>query len=138
MMEIGRPELAEDPRYGTNADRIEHAEELVELVEDWTRRHTAEEVFRILEDADVPVGPIYSVTDIVEDPQYLAREMFHEGEVDGIGAVKMPGLAPKLSTTPGKVEWYGGSLGSHKEEVFGGVLELSPDEIGRLSEEGAI
>lgn len=138
MTEIGRPELAEDPRYETNADRAEHAEELDELVEDWTRQHTAEEIFRVLEEAEVPVGPIYSVTDIVEDPQYQAREMFHEGEVDGIGPVKMPGLAPKLSTTPGKVEWYGGPLGSHNDEVYGGLLGLSQDEIGRLSEEAVI
>lgn len=138
MTEIGRPELAEDTRYETNADRAEHAEELDELVEDWTRQHTAEEIFRILEEAEVPVGPIYSVTDIVEDHQYQAREMFHEAEVDGIGPVKMPGLAPKLSTTPGKVEWYGGPLGSHNDEVYGGLLGLSQDEIGRLSEEGVI
>src|SRR5215210_7778494 len=64
MQAIGRPVLAEDPRYETNADRTEHARELDELIEGWTRQHTSEEVFHILEEAGVPVGPIYSVTDI--------------------------------------------------------------------------
>jgi crotonobetainyl-CoA:carnitine CoA-transferase CaiB-like acyl-CoA transferase len=138
MQAIGRPELAEDPRYETNADRTEHAGELDELIEGWTRQHTSEEVFRILEEAGVPVGPIYSVTDIMEDPQYQAREMFVEAEVEGIGPVKMPGLAPKLSETPGAVEWYGGPLGAHNEEVYGGLLGLPDEEIERLSREGVI
>jgi crotonobetainyl-CoA:carnitine CoA-transferase CaiB-like acyl-CoA transferase len=138
MKAIGHPELGEDPRYETNADRTEHAEELDELIEDWTKQHTSDEVFHILEEADVPVGPIYSVTDIVEDPQYRARQMFLEAEVDGIGPVKMPGLAPKLSATPGEIKWYGGPLGAHNEEVYGGLLGLSSEEIERLSKEGVI
>jgi crotonobetainyl-CoA:carnitine CoA-transferase CaiB-like acyl-CoA transferase len=68
MQAIGRPDLGEDPRYETNADRTEHAEELDEVIEEWTEQHDSDEVFQILEGADVPVGPIYSVTDIVVDP----------------------------------------------------------------------
>jgi acyl-CoA reductase-like NAD-dependent aldehyde dehydrogenase len=68
MQAIGRPDLGEDPRYETNADRTEHAEELDEVIEEWTEQHDSDEVFHILEGADVPVGPIYSVTDIVVDP----------------------------------------------------------------------
>ncbi|QIN78166.1 CoA transferase [Rubrobacter marinus] len=138
MKAIGRPELADDPRYATNADRAEHADEIDDLIEGWTGRHGAEEIQRILDEAAVPAGPIYSVTDILEDEQYRAREMIVEGEVEGVGAVKMPGLVPKLSKTPGRSEWYGGKLGAHNEEVYGGLLGLSPEEIERLSEEGAI
>ena len=138
MKAIGRPELAEDPRYETNADRTEHAEELDDVIEDWTRQHTSDEVFHILEEADVPVGPIYSVTDIVEDPQYHAREMFLEAKVEGIGPVMMPGLVPKLSETPGEVKWYGGPLGEHNEDVYGGLLGLPSEEIERFSEKGVI
>ena len=138
MKAIGRPELADDPRYETNADRTEHAEELDNLIEEWTKRHTSEQVFHILEEADVPVGPIYSVTDIVEDPQYQVREMFLEAEVEGIGPVKMPGLVPKLSDTPGDIKWYGGNLGEHNEDVYGSLLGLPSEEIERLSKEGVI
>ncbi len=138
MKVIGRPELGEDPRYRTNAERTEHAEELDALIEEWTRQHSLEEILRVLGEADVPVGPIYSVSDIMQDEQYQAREMIVESEIEGIGPVKMPGLVPKLSETPGEVEWYGGSLGAHNEDVYGGLLGLPPDELGRLSDEGAI
>lgn len=138
MKAIGRPELGEDPRYRTNADRTEHAEELDSLIEDWVEQHTTEEIMRILDEAAVPVGPIYTVEDIVEDEQYHARDMLLETEMKGIGTVKMPGLVPKLSQTPGEVEWYGGPLGAHNEEVYGGLLGLSAEEIERLSEEGVI
>ena len=138
MKAIGRPELGEDPRYRTNADRTEHAEELDSLIEDWVRQHTTEEIMQSLDEAAVPVGPIYSVEDIVEDEQYHARDMLLETELEGIGTVKMPGLVPKLSETPGEVEWYGGPLGAHNEEVYGGLLGLSAEEIARLTEEGVI
>jgi crotonobetainyl-CoA:carnitine CoA-transferase CaiB-like acyl-CoA transferase len=138
MKAIGQPELGEDPHYRTNADRTEHAEELDSLIEDWVRQHTTEEIMQSLDEAAVPVGPIYSVEDIVEDEQYHARDMLLESEIEGIGTVKMPGLVPKLSETPGEVEWYGGPLGAHNEEVYGGLLGLSAKEIERLSEEGVI
>jgi succinyl-CoA---D-citramalate CoA-transferase len=135
---IGRPELGEDPRYRTNAERTERADELDALIEGWTTRHPLDQILRILGEADVPVGAIYSVTDIVQDEQYRAREMIVEDEIEGIGPVKMPGLVPKLSATPGEVEWYGGPLGAHNEEVYGGLLDLPSDEIERLSREGVV
>ena len=139
MMEvIGRPELGEDPRYETNEDRAKHADKLDTLIEAWTEQHTVEEIQQALEEAEVPAGPIYSVTDILEDEQYDARDMIVEGDIEGIGPVKMPGLVPKLSATPGGVEWYGGLSGEHNEDVYGGVLGLSSEELERLSGEGAI
>lgn len=135
---LDRPELADDERFATNADRSKWADDLDEFIEKWTMRHTVEEVRRILDDAGVPVGTIYSVADIVKDEHYAAREMILEGEIEKVGAVKMPGLAPKLSATPGGVEWYGGKLGSHNEEVYGGMLGLGAEEIERLSGEGVI
>jgi crotonobetainyl-CoA:carnitine CoA-transferase CaiB-like acyl-CoA transferase len=138
MKAIGRPELGEDPRYKTNADRTEHAEELDALIEEWVQLHPTGEILRILDEAAVLVGPIYSVDDIMEDEQYHAREMVLETEIEVIKPVKMPGLVPKLSETPGGVEWYGGPLGAHNEEVYGALLGLSAEEIERLSEEGVI
>jgi formyl-CoA transferase len=64
--------------------------------------------------------------------------MLLETEIEGLGTVKMPGLVPKLSETPGEVEWYSGPLGAHNEKVYGGLLGLSAREIERLSEEGVI
>ena len=138
MEAVGRPELGEDPRYETNADRAKHADKLDTLIDAWTRQHTVEEIQQALEEAEVPAGPIYSVTDILEDEQYQARGMIVEGNIDGIGPVKMPGLVPKLSTTPGEVEWYGGSPGEHNEDVYGRILGISSGELERLSGEGVI
>ncbi len=138
MEAIGRPELGDDPRYATNADRTEHADELDALIEGWVEGRPTEEIIGVLDAANVPVGPIYTVEDIVEDEQYEAREMLPEAEVEGVGPVKMPGLVPKLSATPGAVEWYGGALGAHNEEVYGGLLGLSAEEIQTLYEDGTI
>lgn len=138
MRAIGRPELGDDPRYATNADRTEHADELDDLIEAWVEGRTTEDILRVLDEADVPVGPIYTVEDVVADEQYEARNMLLEAEIEGVGSVKMPGLVPKLSGTPGGVEWYGGAIGAHNEEVYGGLLGLSAEEIGRLSEERVI
>ncbi len=138
MEAVGRPELGSDPRFATNADRSEWADDLDELIEKWTKSRTVEEIRKILDAANVPVGTIYSVADIVDDEHYEARDMLLEGEIEGIGGVKMPGLAPKLSATPGSVEWYGGPLGAHNYEVYGGLLGLSDGEIERLSGEGVV
>lgn len=138
MQVIGYPELGEDPRYETNADRAEHAEELDGLIEAWTEQHTVEEVQRSLDDAEVPVGTIYSVTDILQDPQYQERGMIAEADLEGVGQVKMPGLVPKLSATPGEIDHYGGAPGSHNEEVYRELLGLSAEELERLSGEGVV
>jgi crotonobetainyl-CoA:carnitine CoA-transferase CaiB-like acyl-CoA transferase len=138
MKVIGRPELGEDPRYRTNADRAERAEELDTLINAWTREHSLKEILQILDEAQVPTGAIYSVTEIINDEQYHARRMILETEVEGIGPVKMPGLVPKLSATPARIEWYGGSLGAHNEDIYRGLLGLSTEELERLSKEGVI
>jgi len=138
MAAIGHPALADDPRYRTNTDRAGHAAALDALIEDWTRNRTARECMAILDAANVPVGLIYSVADIVADPQYAAREMILEAEIDGIGPVKMPGLVPKLSATPGAVVWYGGAPGAHNDAVYGDLLGLDAAERARLAREGVI
>jgi crotonobetainyl-CoA:carnitine CoA-transferase CaiB-like acyl-CoA transferase len=138
MATIGRPELADDPRYRTNRERATRADELDALIEGWTRQRPREEILRLLDGADVPVGLIYSIADIVRDPQYAARDMLLPAEIDGLGPVKMPGLVPKLSATPGAVAWYGGALGAHNEEVYRGLLGLGAEEFARLGREGVI
>ena len=138
MRVIGRPELAGDARFRTNADRAAHADELDALIEEWTCRHPVDEVLRLLEEADVPVGLIYSITDIVRDPQYRARGMLLDEQLEGVGPVRMPGLVPKLSATPGRVEWYGDGLGSHNHEVYAALLGLTADDLARLSRDGVI
>jgi crotonobetainyl-CoA:carnitine CoA-transferase CaiB-like acyl-CoA transferase len=138
MQAIGRADIADAPEYSDNAGRAQQADQLDHVIEAWTRTHTPEEILAVLDAAKVPAGPIYSIADIVDDEQYKAREMIREDEVDGIGKVKMPGLVPKLSVTPGGIDWYGGRMGTHNAEVYGRLLSLSPEQIASLSEEGVI
>ncbi|GAC1323386.1 MAG: hypothetical protein NVSMB16_16860 [Acidimicrobiales bacterium] len=138
MAVIGLAELADNPRYCTNKERADHAEELDALIEGWTRERTLAEVLRLLEAHNIPAGPIYSVKDIVDDEQYRRREMILCAEVDGVGTVAMPGLVPKLSATPGRVDWYGGDLGASNREVYGELLGLDRSDIDQLAAEGVI
>ncbi len=138
MAAIGHPALAGDPRYRTNTDRAGHAAALDGLIEDWTSARTARECLVALDAAGVPVGLIYSVADIVADPQYREREMILDADLAGIGTVKMPGLVPKLSATPGQIAWYGGEPGAHNEAVYGELLGLGADEQARLARDGVI
>jgi crotonobetainyl-CoA:carnitine CoA-transferase CaiB-like acyl-CoA transferase len=135
---IGLPELTGHPHYRTNKERAEHAAELDALIEGWTQQHPLREILRLLEEAQIPAGPIYSIADIVNDEQYRAREMILPAQIEGIGPVAMPGLVPKLSQTPGEIEWYGGAPGMHNEEVYCGLFGLLPDEMERLANQGVI
>ncbi len=100
MKAIGRSELADDPRYASNADRAEHADDLDDLIEGWTEQHGAEEIQRILDEAVVPAGPIYSVTDILNDEQYQSRGMIVEGDVEGVGEGEDAGPGPQALRDP--------------------------------------
>jgi crotonobetainyl-CoA:carnitine CoA-transferase CaiB-like acyl-CoA transferase len=135
---MGRPELAQDPRYADNARRAKRAEEIDALIEAWTAGHTLVELLRLLGEANVPASPIYSIADIAGDEQYEARGMIRNDLVEGLGEVRMPGVVPRLSATPGDVEWYGGELGRHNTAVYQGLLGLSDEEIERLVGEGVI
>ena len=94
MRAAGRADLAEDPRLSHNAGRVEHEKLIDDALAAWTRSLDSAEVLSRLEEADVPSGPIYSVADIMDDPHYRAREMFHRVEIDG-GA---PGPARDVSS----------------------------------------
>ncbi len=138
MAAIGYPEYADDPRFHNNASRTEHAEFLDSLIEGWTKCFTIEQVLQILDEAKVPAGSIYSIADIVNDPHYHARGMIREVEVEGIGKLKVPGIVPKLSETPGDIDWIGPKLGEHTTEVLTHTLNLTDEEIKTLADRGIL
>jgi crotonobetainyl-CoA:carnitine CoA-transferase CaiB-like acyl-CoA transferase len=138
MIAIGYPEYAEDPRFQDNASRTEHAEFLDRIIGDWAKSVTISEALQVLDEAQVPAGRIYSIEDIVKDPHYLAREMIRDVEVEGLGSLKMPGIVPKLSETPGDIEWAGPKLGEHTEEILRQWLDMPLEEIQALKEKGII
>ncbi|MEH7177795.1 CaiB/BaiF CoA transferase family protein [Neobacillus vireti] len=122
MEGIGRKDLAEDPNLSNNQGRAKQAEQLDQMIEEWTKLHTQKEVKRILDEAGVPAGPIYSIEDIVNDEQFQARDMLQTVTLPDGEEVLVPGIVPKLSETPGSIEWIGPELGQHNEEIIGKTL----------------
>ena len=136
---MGAPELADDPRFVTHLMRGENQEELEGIVAEWAAEWDALEIDRVLNEAGVICGPIYTIADIFEDEHYRAREMLLEHEDPGFGRFVGPGIVPKFSETPGAVRWSGTwDEGSHNREVYGGLLGLPDDEIEQLKAEGVL
>jgi len=138
MKAMGRDELADDPRFENNTKRSEHTEYLDGLIADWTKSYPFHVVKEYLDQAGVPAGSIYSIEDIVNDPHYHARNMIQEVPVDGLGTMKMPGIVPKMSETPGHIEWSGPKLGQHTEDVLSKKLHLTEDQMKELKAKGII
>ncbi|UCG71476.1 MAG: CoA transferase [Chromatiales bacterium] len=134
---MGRDDLGEDPRMADNAGRVEHEQELDDAITAWTETLTSDELLTALEEARVPGGPIYSVVDMLQDPQYQARGMFETVQING-DELKIPAIVPKLSDTPGRTDWPGPDVGAHNEEIYSGVLGMSADELADLRERGVI
>ena len=107
---IGRPELAEDPRFATNDARLRHAEELDALIAHWVGEHTLEESLAAFQAADAAAAPIYRMADVV----------------------------PRLSRTPGRVRWAGGAMGAANTAVYTGLLGLSEAELAELRAAGVL
>ncbi|PMV18582.1 MULTISPECIES: CaiB/BaiF CoA transferase family protein [unclassified Pseudomonas] len=137
MHTIGRADLAEAPEFAHNDGRAAKSGLLDAAITHWTSSLPIEQVLSALEAAEVPAGRIYSVADIVSDPHYQAREMLLNAELPGGVSVKMPGIVPKLSETPGGVNWQGPTLGQHTDEILGS-LGLAGADIQRLKTSGVV
>lgn len=137
MQAIGRPELADDPSLARNDGRVAQCAMLDDAIAQWTSRLPAEQVLAALEAAEVPSGRIYSAADILDDPHYRAREMLLPVQLPDGTTVRMPGIVPKLSDTPGHVRWQGPALGQHTDSVLSG-LGFAESDIDALRRSGAI
>ncbi|MBC3963812.1 CaiB/BaiF CoA transferase family protein [Pseudomonas simiae] len=137
MTTIGRADLAEAPEFAHNDGRAAKSGLLDAAITHWTSSLPIEQVLSALEAAEVPAGRIYSVADIVGDPHYQARDMLLNAELPGGVSVKMPGIVPKLSETPGGVNWQGPTLGQHTDDILGS-LGLTGADIQRLKTAGVV
>jgi crotonobetainyl-CoA:carnitine CoA-transferase CaiB-like acyl-CoA transferase len=136
---MDRPELADDPRFATHLARGENQDEIEGIVADWAKQRTGREIDEVLNAAGVICGPIYTIADIFEDPQYKARDMLLRHEDPEFGEYIGPGIVPKLSRTPGAVRWSATwDEGSHNQEIYGELLGLGDDELAALREEGVL
>lgn len=121
MTAIGRDEMANDPQLARNDGRVPRTGEIDGAIQAWCDTQTIEEALAVLKAADVPVGKIYSVRDMMTDPQFLARQMFEQHAFADGTPIKLPAVTPKLSETPGETKWLGPSLGEHNAEVLRGL-----------------
>jgi crotonobetainyl-CoA:carnitine CoA-transferase CaiB-like acyl-CoA transferase len=137
MTTAGRSDMAQNPAMADNAGRVEHQSEIDEALALWCASHSSEHIINTLEEVQVPVGPIYSVEDMMADPQYQARGMFEQVEIDG-EPLKIPAILPRLDSTPGRTDWPGQEIGSHNDEVLRDILRLDEDQIGQLRDDGVI
>ena len=135
---VGQPELGGSGKWGSIAKREANREAIDAFVGDWTRRFTAAEVLEACAEAQVPCGPVNSIRDIFADPQFAARENMVRLPVDGLGEIVVANVVPRLSETPGSVDWAGPNLGEHTEEILSDLLDLDSGRITELRRSGAI
>ncbi len=137
MLAIGRHDLAHDPTLVRNDGRVPRTSEIDAAIQDWCSSQSIDQALQTLRAADVPVGKIYSVRDMMGDPQFIARSMFEEHRFTDGSPVKLPAITPKLSETPGQTQWLGPPLGEHSEEILRD-LNYSDEDIAHLRSEGVL
>ncbi len=137
MTAIGREDMANDAQLANNAGRVQRTAEIDGAIQAWCSGRDIDAALEILKAADVPVSKIYSVRDMLQDPQFLARQMFEQHLFRDGTPIKLPAVTPKLSETPGGTRWIGPELGEHTDEVLAD-LGYSTDQIAELRRSGAL
>ena len=135
---IGLKECEKDPRYQNNGLRVKNREALISTIEAKTRSHKLKDLQKILDDAGIPNGPIWSLDQTLTSEQILALDMIKEVNHATCGKIKVTGVPVKLSKTPGAVVMAPPTLGQHTQEVLTQVLGYSNADMERLKKEGAI
>ena len=134
---IGRPELVDDPRFRTNAARLANADALEGIIGAFIAERTQAENVGFFEQAEVTIGPIYDITQIVEDPHVRARELIADYPDSEMGAFPMHHVVPRLLGTPGAIRTPAPRLGEHNRPL---LAEIGVDEpaYARLLASGAV
>jgi formyl-CoA transferase len=137
MTAIGREDMANDPALARNDGRVPRTQEIDGAIQSWCNTQKIEDALALLQEADVPVGKIYSVKDMMTDPQFLARRMFEQHAFKDGTPVKLPAISPKLSETPGETRWLGPELGEHNDEILHS-LGYGDEQISELKRAGVL
>jgi crotonobetainyl-CoA:carnitine CoA-transferase CaiB-like acyl-CoA transferase len=134
---LGRPELGEDPRFVHAGARRKNAAALEQILADWAAELPADELLARLERARVPASRVNSIADVFADPHVRAREnLVAVPDADGV-PVRMVGVLPKLSRTPGRIRHGGRALGADNEDVYS-ELGLDAEDLQALRTRGVI
>ena len=137
MTAIGRADLRDDPALARNDGRAAQMQRIDDAIGAWTKERTVDEVLQAMEKAEVPAGRIYSAADIAADPHYAARGMIAEVIAGDGEPLKVPGIVPKLSATPGAIPAPAPKLGEHTEQV---LMEcgFAKEDIAMLRKSGIV
>lgn len=135
---VGAPDLAGSGKWGTIRQREAARTEVDQWVADWTLAHDRDEILRLCEAGQVPCGPLLSISEIFEDPQYAARGNIAQMHHPAVGDLSLPNVVPRLSETPGRIATLGPSLGQHTEAILTGLLGRTAAELAALREKRVI
>ncbi len=124
--------------FAHNDGRAKKMEYLDEQIEAWTKTMDMKDVLKILDEYQIPAGPIYNIEDIFNDVHYKARDMIESVKVEGLGELRVPGIMPKFSKTPGRIKWAGAKLGEHNKEIYKDMLGMSEEELKEMEEKGIV
>jgi crotonobetainyl-CoA:carnitine CoA-transferase CaiB-like acyl-CoA transferase len=134
---IGREDLIEAPQFKDNRTRLHNADELDAIISQWMINHTQQEAIDRFLDCEATIAPVYSISEILEDPHFAARGNIASVPDPDFGSVRMFNVAPKLSRTPGRIRHVGLEKGAANKAVYEG-LGLSPDDMRTLQKNGVI
>ena len=135
---VGHPELAEQEWFANHTGRLQHQDELDEVIGAWVAERDADEVVATFGAAGAAIAPILDIAGIFEDPQYAHNESVTTVEDPVLGPVRMQNLVGRLSATPGQVRTTGPALGQHNDEILGGLIGYGEAELRHMAEEGVI
>jgi crotonobetainyl-CoA:carnitine CoA-transferase CaiB-like acyl-CoA transferase len=138
MVLVGHPEVVDEPWFASGATRAEHADELDAYVGGWIAEREQDEVIKAFEEAQAAVAPIYDISEVFTDPQYVALDTITTVEDPDLGPVRMQNVLYRLSDTPGRIRWTGRPHGADTREVLSELLGLSDDEIAGLAADGIV
>ena len=135
---IQRPDLLAPDRFATMAQRVAARAEVNGIVADWIGSLSRDEVMQRCLAGEVPIGPLNSIADIFDDPQFQARGNLLRVQDPRVGEVVVPNVVPRLSATPGRFASLGPDLGQHNDEIYRDRLDFSDEELAVLRVDGVI
>jgi formyl-CoA transferase len=136
---MGQPDLATSERYSTHVARGRNLRELDEIIADWTRTKTVDELEALMIEYSVPAGKIYRAPEMLEDPHFAARQSLVDVDTPRWGKIKMQNAFPRLSDTPSTIRTPAPvEIGQHNAEIYGDLLGMDADEMDRLKAANAI
>lgn len=135
---MGRADVSGGGKYTTVKQRTADRDAVDALVTEWTKSLARDAILTACAEHQVPCGPVYAIDEIFEDPHYKARENILLIEDERAGEMAVPNVVPRLTGTPGGIDWLGSPLGAHNREIFGDLLGLDDARIAELKDKGVI